>query len=106
MTIFDLNTLPKPSDIELETMDRQAWARCSEGDADTTAPDPTVCCCFNYYVRVRNINGERPYFHEFLVEQGRAHKALTIAQWDSLLAVFDARDLRNTLNDARNAGTG
>ena len=104
MTIYTIDAPPVPSDIELAALDRQAWARCSEGDADTTAPDPTVCCCFNYYVRVRNINGERPYFHEFLVEQGRAHKALTIAQWDSLLSIFDARDLRQTEQDARYAG--
>jgi len=39
------------------------------------------------------------------VEHDRALKVLTVAQWDSLLAIFDARDERQTQLDARNAGT-
>jgi len=99
MTIYTIDAPPVPSDFELEALDRDAWARRERLDVT-----PHTRCCFNYFVRLRNINGERPYFHEFLVEQGRAHKALIIAQWDSLLAVFDARDLRQTEQDARNAG--
>ena len=99
MTIYTIDAPPVPSDFDLEALDRDAWARRERLDVT-----PHTRCCFNYFVRLRNINGERPYFHEFLVEQGRAHKALSIAQWDSLLAVFDARDLRQTEQDARYAG--
>ena len=99
MTIYTIDAPPVPNDIKLETLDQDAWARHERLDVT-----PHTRCCLDYYTRLRNINGERPYFHEFLVEQGRAHKALTIAQWDSLLAVFDARDKRQTEMGARYAG--
>ena len=99
MTIFlNLDAPPKPSDIELTALDRQVR---EQGGGRIVTPDTR--CCFKYYVRVRNINGERG-FRQYLVEQERADAILTIAQWDSLLAVFDARDKRQTEMGARYAG--
>jgi len=95
------------SDRELMRLTRQT---IEEFDADTTAPDPPAYtpftrCRFNCYVKLRNVNGARDRFHQYLVEHDRALKVLTVAQWDSLLAIFDARDERQTQLDARNAGT-
>jgi len=101
MTIYTIDAPPVPSDIELEAMDRDAWAR-----RERLGITPHTKCCFNYYVRLRNVNGERPAFHQFVVEQARADAIMAIALWDGLLAMFDARDERQTLMDARNAGTG
>jgi len=101
MTIFlNIDAPPKPSDIELEALDRQAWAR-SDGRIVT----PDTRCCFNYYVRLRNVNGERPYFHQFVTEQGRAGAVMPISQWDDLRAIFEAHDEHDTLMDVRSAGT-
>ena len=99
MTIFNLDAPPVPSDFELKAVDRDAWARRERLDVT-----PHTRCCFNYYTRLRNINGERPYFHQFVTEQGRAGAVMPIAQWDDLRAIFEAHDERDTLNDARNAG--
>ena len=100
MTIFlKLDAPPAPSDIELAALDRQAWER-----RDGRIVTPHTRCCLDYYVRLRNGNGEPPGFRQYLVEQERAEAILTITQWDSLLAVFDARDARQTEMGARYAG--
>jgi len=100
MTIFlNLDAPPKPSDIELTALDRQAWER-----REPPSVTPHTRCCLDYYVRLRNGNGEPPGFRQYLVEQERADAILTITQWDSLLAVFDARDARQTEMGARYAG--
>jgi len=77
-----------------------------EFDADVTAPDPPAYtpftrCGFNCYVKLRNVNGARDRFHQYLVEHDRALKVLTVAQWDSLLAMFEAQDERETVEVAR-----
>ena len=99
MTIYTIDAPPVPSDFELEALDRDAWAR-----RERLGVTPHTKCCFNYYVRLRNINGERPYFHEFVTEQGRAGAVMPIAQWDVLRAIFEVHDERDTLMGARYAG--
>ena len=91
------------SDIELAQLTGQT---IEEFDADTTAPDPPAYtpftrCRFNCYVKLRNVNGARDRFHQYLVEHDRALKVLTVAQWDSLLAMFEAQDERETVEVAR-----
>jgi len=88
----DLANLPAPSDFELEALDRRIPVI------------PATRCGFNCYVKLRNINASRPHFHAFLVEMGRANDVLTMWQWDTLLELFDARNERDTQNDALGRG--
>jgi len=92
----------RSSDRELAHITGQTVA---ELDADTTQPDLRASerCCFNYFTRLRNINYERDRFHAYCQERGRADGTLQLWQWDSLYAMFDARDEAETVADARAA---
>lgn len=90
MTTYTVDNLPAPSDFELEAMDAHRELFVT----------PHTRCDFNCYVKLRNINDERPYFHAFVTDQGRAKSVLALWQWDSLLATYDSIDERETMRDA------
>ena len=73
MTIFTVDNLPAPNDLELEALDRQ---------------NARTRCHLNYFMRIRNIDASRPYFRQFVADQGRTEAVLSLWQWDSLLALY------------------
>jgi len=75
LTIFTVDNLPAPSDFELKALDRQ---------------NARTRCHLEYFMRVRNVDASRPYFRQFVADQGRAETVLSLWQWESLLAVYDS----------------
>jgi len=73
---------------------------------------PTTRMGFNYFVKLRNVNHCRPYFHAYVEEEcGHGPHTFTLARWDTLLALYDhhrqevdAQDHLDTVDDARYAG--
>ena len=108
MTIFlNIDALPAPSDIELETMDRQAWARRSHSEEPMTLPDFCTICL--------HIDGRaRQQFVNFVdvgcnrIEAGgetieyplRKTRQDWYADWNA----FEAQDKRQTEMGARYVG--
>jgi len=68
-------------------------------DISVSTDKPTSRCCFNYFVRLRNINGDRDLFHAYVTRKGRNGQTLQLWQWDSLLQMYEARDEAETVGD-------
>ena len=81
---------PAPSDFELQA-------------PDPRNDKPTTRCGFNYYCRLRHVNGDRDRFHAYLEREERNGQTLQLWQWDSLLEMYEAQDERDTMLDARYA---
>jgi len=109
MTIFDLNTLPAPSGVELETMDRVARERCAYAEVHISFSDfCTICLDLhegeltrNDFRRWINAKCDRAEARGKTIEY-----PLRMTRWGWYVEwnAFDAQDERNTLNDAGNAG--
>jgi len=111
MTIFlNIDAPPKPSDIELEAMDHQAWGWAGHAGEQMSFPDFCTICL--------DLHEGEPTRNDFLrwveakcnrVEaRGEAIEyPLRMTRWAWYVEwnAFDAQDERNTLNDAGNAGT-
>jgi len=111
MTIFlNIDAPPKPSDIELETMDRVAREQRAYAEVHISFPDFCITCLDlhegeltrNDFLRWVNAKCDRAE------ARGEAIKyPLRMTRWGWYVEwnAFDAQDERNTLNDAGNAGT-
>ena len=103
---FDIDSVPAPSDFELEALDR----RTSWPGFDVT---PTTECGYRFYCQWRNVNHIRPYLWQWIEDHCAPVDGLriyTVARWDSLRAQYeheceqqDARDERETVADVRAA---
>ena len=110
MTIFDLNTLPAPSDIELAALDHQAWGWAGHAEEQMSFPDfCTICLDLhegdvtrNDFLRWVGAKCDRVEARGETIEYPlRMTRWAWFVEWNA----FDAQDERNTLNDAGNAGT-
>ena len=82
---FDIDSIPAPSDFELEAADRAN----SKG-----------LVSFDHYCHQYNINYDRPEFWAYVREECGISGNMTWAGWDKLWTAFitreDARDLAET----------
>lgn len=91
MTIYAVDNLPAPSDIELATLDQ----RINWPGLDVT---PGTRCGYAFYCQYRNLN-HSPYLWQWVEEncepppEGET-RIYTVARWDSLVAMFEAQARR------------
>jgi len=111
MTIFlNIDAPPKPSDIELETMDRVAREQRAYAEVRISFPDfCTICLDLHEGEPTRNdfLRWVEAKCDRIEARGGTIEYPLRMTRWAWFVEwnAFDAQDERNTLNDAGNAGT-